>query len=192
MFQYLCERGSIMRDISKVYSWGDFVAFVLEEYKPDDEGGSHPILDQVAADLHSGDLQRRNGHGDPIQPWKSPAELHATYLLPIEVDELSIMKSWRLSWVATIKLGPQLTATQEYKQFGWKGALQLEAKRLRANRKKVGLSISNTDLSTLLAKYAADNNIKTVQGKAPNSEYIRSYVLANRKVNNPAINTSKQ
>ena len=181
-----------MRDISKVYSWGDFVAFILEEYKPDDEGGSHPILDQVAADLHRGDLQRRNRRGDPLKPWRSQSELRASYLLPTEVDARPIMRQWRISWDVKVKMGPQLTAAEECRQFGWKGALELQAKRIRADKKKVGLSISNTDLSTLLAKYAADNNIKTVQGKAPNSEYIRSYVLTNRKVNNPATNTSKQ
>jgi hypothetical protein len=181
-----------MESTIEVYSWGDFVTFIHESCEIEPDIGSRPILDQVAADLLSGKLQRRNSKGHPIAPWQSTDELRESYLMPAEVDELPIMKSWRLSWVEIIKLGPQLTATQEYKQFGWKGALKLEANRIRADRKKVGLSIPNTDLSTLLAKYAAENNIKTVQGKAPNSEYIRSYVLTNRKVNNPATNTSKQ
>lgn len=180
-----------MQSTIKVYSWGGFVTFIHENCEIESDIGSHPILDQVATDLLSGKLQRRNSKGHPIAPWKSTNELRESYLTPAEVDELLIMKSWRLSWVEIIKLGPQLTAAQECEQFGWKGALQLEANRLRAERKKVGLRISNTDLSTLLAKYAADNNIKTAQGKAPNSGYIRSYVLTNRKVNNPATNTSK-
>lgn len=181
-----------MRNTSEAYSWGDFVVFIRTTYELKSDVGSHPVLDQVATDLHSGELQRRNRRGDPIKPWESLTELRASFLSPSEVDERPVMRQWRLSWDTTIEMEPQLTAAEEQKQFGWAGALKLEANRIRADRKKVGLSISKKDLATLLARYAAENNIKTVQGKAPNSEYIRSYVLTNRKVNNPATNTSKQ
>lgn len=93
-----------------VYSWGDFVTFIHESYEIEPDIGSHPILDQVATDLLSGKLQRRNSKGHPIAPWQSTDELRESYLMPAEVDELPIMKSWRLSWVTGVTFDPHKDA----------------------------------------------------------------------------------
>jgi hypothetical protein len=95
-----------MQGSVEVYSWGDFVRFIHEICEIEPDIGSHPILDQVAADLHFGKLQRRNSKGHPITPWQSTDELRQSYLIPAEVDELPIMKSWRLSWVTSITFDP--------------------------------------------------------------------------------------
>ena len=123
-----------------VYPWGTFDSFARTacKHKPKPKGGSHHVLDVVASDLRTGDLQRRDKRGHPIEPWRLPSHLAKSYLLPVEVNARPIMKRWLLTWNPEQKKPRQLTPQQEVKKFGWKGALQLEAARIRASYKAGG------------------------------------------------------
>ena len=86
-----------MQDTIKVYPWGDFDSFVREACTHNFEIKSHPVLDAVALDLHTGDLQRRDKLGPPTQPWQLPTGAAKSYLVPEEVNARPIMKAWLFS-----------------------------------------------------------------------------------------------
>lgn len=110
------------RNTNKVYSWKVFDTFARKacNHKPKLKRESHPVLDAVAMDLHTGVLQRRDKLGHPIERWILPSGLAESYLLPAEVNARPIMKTWLLEWVPEPKKPRKLTPLQEVKKYGWK------------------------------------------------------------------------
>ncbi len=178
-----------MQDTIKVYPWGDFDSFVRKACVHKSKTESHPVLDAVASDLHTGDLQRRDKLGHPTQPWQLPTEVAKSYLFPEEVNARPIMKTWLLTWNPAQKQPKKQTPRAEVKAYGWKGALQAEGGRIRAKYKSKGLEIPNTRLSNLLHAYAVKHGIKTDMGRVPGAEYIRNHVIPKKNVNNPNSRT---
>ena len=171
-----------MLNTNNVYSWKVFDSFVRTacNHKPKPKWGSHHVLDVVASDLRTGDLQRRDKRGHPIEPWLLPSHLAKCYLLPAEVNARPIMKRWLLTWNPEQEKPRQLTPQQEVKKFGWKGALQLEAARIRASYKAGGGRVIGTYLATLVHAYAVKNNITTDGVLIPSGAYIRSHVTSKK------------
>lgn len=173
---------------SKVYEWKFFDSFVKAVLDLGLEG-SHPMLDAVAEDLFTGALQRRDNMGNPVEPCRLPSDLSKSFLLPSEVNALPIMSKWRLSWdpESEDELIPNqpthrgLTPQEEFEEYGWKGALQLEEGRLRAKYKDANLKLPNVQLAKLLGAYAKKYNIVAGREKVPDSEYIRVQVLTKKK-----------
>ena len=56
-----------MPNTNNVYSWKVFDTFIRKacNHKPKPKWGSHHVLDVVASDLRTGDLQRRDKRGHP-------------------------------------------------------------------------------------------------------------------------------
>jgi hypothetical protein len=173
---------------SKVYEWKFFDSFVRAVLDLGPKG-SHPVLDAVAEDLFTGALQRRDSMGNPVEPCRLPSDLSKSFLLPSEVNALPIMSKWRLSWgpESEDELIPNqpthrgLTPQEEFEEYGWKGALQLEEGRLRAKFKDANLKLPNVQLAKLLGAYAKKYNIVAGREKVPDSEYIRVQVLTKKK-----------
>ena len=168
-----------MPNTNNVYSWKVFDSFIRKacNHKPKPKWGSHHVLDVVASDLRTGDLQRRDKRGHPIEPWLLISDVAKSYLLPVEVNARPIMKRWLLTWNPEQEKPRQLTPQQEVKKFGWKGALQEEEKRIRATKKSGGVKVYKTQLASHLYRYALSNKITTSGGVNPSSEYIRNHVL---------------
>ena len=93
----------VMPNTNNVYSWKVFDSFVRKEWDQSSETESHPVLDEVARDLHTGALQSRDMQGRPVQPWRLPTHLAKCYLLPAEVNARPIMKRWLLTWNPELK-----------------------------------------------------------------------------------------
>ena len=173
---------------SKVFEWKFFDSFVRAVLDLGPKG-SHPVLDAVAEDLFTGALQRRDSMGNPVEPCRLPSDLSKSFLLPSEVNALPIMSKWRLSWdpESEDELIPNqpthrgLTPQEEFEEYGWKGALQLEEKRLRAKHKDAEVDLTNARLAKLVGDYAAKYKIVAERGKAPDPEYIRTHVLSKKK-----------
>lgn len=174
---------------SNVYEWRVFANFIGQKFEPGSDFISHPVLDEIALDLMTGALQRRNKNGHPIEPWQSPSDLAKSFLLPSEANARPVMGKWLLRWdpereeqLIPEQSMPQCpTALEEYEMYGWKGALQLEEKRLRAKYKMGDLTLTNTLLSKLLSAYAKEHNIVAGRERVPDSEYIRVHVLTKKK-----------
>ena len=173
---------------NKVYEWKFFDSFVraVVDLGPK---GSHPTLDAVAEDLFTGALQRRDKMGNPVEPWQLPSDLAKSFLLPSEVNVRPIMSKWLLVWnpESEEELIPKqpmhrgLTPQEEFEEYGWKSALQLEEERIRAKFKDAGLPLTNTHLAELISAYAKKHNIVAAREKVPDSEYIRVHVLTKKK-----------
>ena len=174
-----------MKEGPKVYSWGDFVAFVNRNSNHDPALGSHPVVDAIAGDLLEQRLIRRDASARPVGPWKLPSELSKSYLLPAEVNARPAMKNWLLEWDPV----HQLTPAEELAAYGWKGALQLEEKRIRASFKATGLRLPNTTLAARLWDYAKTNGIQADRGRVPSVEYIRNHVISGFNGKNPSTKT---
>jgi hypothetical protein len=170
-----------MKEGPKVYSWGDFVAFVNRNSNHDPALGSHPVVDAIAGDLLEQRLIRRDASARPVGPWKLPSELSKSYLLPAEVNARPAMKNWLLEWDPV----HQLTPAEELAAYGWKGALQLEEKRIRASFKAKGLRLPNTTLAATLWHYAKTNGIQIDRGRTPSANYIRNWIISKSKGKNP-------
>ncbi len=184
-------KGLAMQATIKVYPWKVFNSFVRKAYKHKSKTDSHPVLDAVASDLHTGDLQRRDKLGHPTQPWQLPTEVAKSYLFPEEVNARPIMKAWLLTWDPAQEPPKKLTPKQEVDELGWKGALQLEEKRIRERFRVDAINISNTELAARLRKYAVKYGIHTNTGRVPEASYIRTHVISKKKVNNPNSPTKK-
>jgi hypothetical protein len=171
-----------MKGAHKVYPWRDFVAFVNEAQNHDASSGTHSVVDAIARDLLEGHLMRRDESARPIGPWQLPSELpENTYLLPSEVNARPIMKDWLLEWSPA----HQLTTAEELAKYGWKGALQLEEKRIREEFRQGGITLRNTTLAEMLLKYAKSNGILTGREEVPAVGTIRNQVISKSKGRNP-------
>lgn len=130
-----------MKGVPKVYPWRDFLTYVHKALNHDLGSGSHPVVDAIAIDLLEGHLIRRDDSAHPTGPWQLPSELAAgTYLHPSEVNARPIMKDWLLEWSPA----HQLSTAEEVKTYGWKGALQLEEKRIRVSFNAMVINIAKT------------------------------------------------
>ena len=177
-----------MKGSPKVYPWRDYVAFVSKARNHDPSSGSHPVVDAIARDLLEGHLMRRDESAQPIGPWRLPSELPGnTYLLPSEVNARPIMKDWLLEWSPT----HQLSTAEELAKYGWKGALQLEEKRIREEYREGRVQLRNTTLSARLHNYAKTNGILTDRGTVPAVDTIRSHVISKSKGRNPRASAIK-
>jgi len=173
---------------SKVYEWKFFDSFLRATLDLGSKG-SHPVLDVVAQDLFTGALQRRDSMGNPVKPCHLPSDLSKSFLLPSEVNVRPIMSTWRLSWdpesedelIPNQPMHGGYTPQEEFEEYGWKGALQLEEGRLREKYRDAGLNLPNAQLSRLLGTYAKKYNIVAAREKVPDPEYIRTSVLTKRK-----------
>ena len=173
-----------MQNTNNFYSWKVFDTFVRKACKHK-SSNSHPVLDAVALDLGTGDLQRRDKLGHPIQGWMGsnpilPSGLAKSYLLPAEVNARPIMKTWLLEWAPEQKKPRKLTPLQEVKKYGWKMALQLESLRIQDLYKAGGAHIVRTQLAIRVHAYAAKNTITTDGVLIPSSEYIRTHVVSKK------------
>jgi hypothetical protein len=83
---------------SKVYEWKFFDSFVRAVLDLGSDAISHPILDEIAKDLNTGALQRRDKMGNPVEPWQLPSDVAKSFLLPSEVNVRPIMSKWLLVW----------------------------------------------------------------------------------------------
>ena len=196
-----------MQNTNNVYSWEVFDTFVRKACKhkpelkweshpvldavasdlgtgdlqrPDKRGHpieweSHPVLDAVAMDLHTGVLQRRDKLGHPIERWILPSGLAESYLLPAEVNPRPIMKTWLLEW--TPEQESVLAPQEEVDKFGWLGALKLEEKRHRALLKAEGISFHKTQRAEHLRAYAVKHKILNSRGEIPSVGAIRNGVF---------------
>ena len=160
---------------NQVYPWGTFDSFVRKECGHSSETESHPVIDEVARDLHTGALQSRDMQGRPVQPWQHPAELAKSYLLPSEVNARPVMKRWLMEWNPEQKSG--LTPQEEVDKFGWLGALKLEEKRHRALLKAEGISFHTTQRAEHLRVYAVKHKILNRRGEIPAVGSIRNGVF---------------
>ena len=123
---------------SKVYEWKFFDSFVRAVLDLGSDIISHPILDVIAQDLNTGALQRRDRMGNPVNPWQLPSDLAKSFLLPSEVNARPIMGKWLLVWnpeseeelIPKQPMHKGRTPQEEFEIYGWKGALQLEEKRV--------------------------------------------------------------
>jgi len=120
-------------------------------------------------------LQWRDKKGHPVKPSKSPLAVTKSFLSPSEVNARPIMATWQLDWDPKLELG--LTAQEEYEQFGWKGALKLEEKRLQATLKAKGISLHKTERAELLRDYALKHGIVNKSGEVPSVGSIRNAVF---------------
>ncbi len=161
-----------MQNTNNVYPWEVFDSFVRKEWDHSSETESHPVLDEVARDLHTGALQSRDMQGRPVQSWQHPAELAKSYLLPSEVNARPVMKRWLMEWNPEQKSG--LTPQEEVDKFGWLGALKLEEKRHRALLKAEGISFHTTQRAEHLRVYAVKHKILNRRGEIPAVGTIRN------------------
>jgi len=174
---------------SKVYEWRVFAYFIGQEFEPSSGFISHPVLDAIALDLMTGALQRRNKNGHPVKPWQRPSDLAKSFLLPSEANARPVMGKWLLYWdpereeqlIPKQPMSQCQTPFEECEMYGWKGALQLEEKRLRAKYRLGSLTLTNTLLSKLLSAHAKEHSIVAGREKVPDSEYIRVHVLTKKK-----------
>ena len=166
-----------MQNTNNVYLWEVFDSFVRREWDHSSETESHPVLDGVARDLHSGALQSRDMQGRPVKPWRLPSHLSKCYLLPAEVNARPVMKKWLMEWNPEQESG--LTPQEEVDKFGWLGALKLEEKRHRALLKAGGIRFHNTQRAEYLRAYALKHKIPTSRGEVPSVGTIRN-ALFNR------------
>ena len=164
-----------MQNTNNVYLWEVFDSFVRREWDHSSETESHPVLDEVARDLHSGALQSRDMQGRPVKPWQHPAELAKSYLLPSEVNARPVMKRWLLVWAPERE--NKLTPQDEVDKFGWLGALKLEEKRHRALLKAGGIRFHNTQRAEYLRTYAVKHKIRNSRGEIPSVGSIRNGVF---------------
>lgn len=164
-----------MQNTNNVYPWEVFDSFVRKEWDHSSETESHPVLDEVARDLHTGALQSRDMQGRPVQSWQHPAELAKSYLLPSEVNARPVMKRWLMEWNPEQKSG--LTPQEEVDKFGWLGALKLEEKRHRALLKAGGIRFHNTQRAEYLRTYAVKHKIRNSRGEIPSVGSIRNGVF---------------
>jgi hypothetical protein len=70
-------------------------------------------------------------------------------------------------------------------KYGWKGALQLEEKRIREEFRQGGITLRNTTLAEMLLKYAKSNGILTGREEVPAVGTIRNQVISKSKGRNP-------
>lgn len=177
---------------NRAQSWRTFTSFIKQACNFEPNQNSNAVLDELAKDLYTGVLQRRNELGHPIEPWERPSDLAESYLFVDEVNARPVMVKWRLVWSPEPERPETLTPSQEVEQFGWKGALQLEEKRIRALFTAGGIKIANTTLSERLQGYAKTHDIRTVGGVVPSANYIRNWVISKSKGKNPSASTVKK
>ncbi len=157
----------IMKKTIEVYTWATLASFVRDARNFKENQNSNEVLDVLAKDLYTGDLQRRDTSGYPTKPWEHILELGKSYLLPAEVNARPVMKKWLLEWSPEAEKTKILTSGQKVEQFGGKGALNLKEKRIRSSSKAAGIKISNTMLAGQFQVCALHNDIRTDEGVTP-------------------------
>jgi hypothetical protein len=176
----------------KVFSWKAFATFVHRQTRYRSRKTAHPLLDAVATELHTGALIRRDKKGNPGEPRLNPLELRKSYLDPDEVNQLAMMKKWRLVWTPTpVVKKPKISAptpaaetpkvttvSQQVQSYGWKATLQIEANRLWKEQKSLGVKPVKTTIAKLLHKFAQEHRINGDRGGIPDAESIRTHVLS--------------
>jgi hypothetical protein len=176
----LCRSDPITNSKQKVFSWKAFATFVHKQtgYKAQEK--AHPVLDAVASELLIGSLIRRNRKGYPVKPWSEPSDLPESYLDPCEVNQLAIMKKWRLSWSPTqvVKKSKMPTVAQQVQRHGWKATLQIEATRVWKEQKSLGVKPVLTRIAEQLYQFALKHQIRGDHGKTPTAGYIRTHVIS--------------
>ncbi len=134
----------------------------------------------MASELLTGSLIRRNRKGYPIKPWSEPSDLRSSYLDPCEVNQLAIMKKWRLSWSPTqvVKKSKMPTVAQQVQRHGWKATLQIEATRVWKEQKSLGVKPVLKRIAEQLYQFALKHQIRGDHGKTPTAGYIRTHVIS--------------
>ena len=173
--------------IQTVFSWRAFATFVHKQTRYKAQQTAHPVLDAVARELFTGSLMRRNRKGYPIKPWSEPSDLRRSYLDPVEVNQLTIMKQWRLVWTpAPLTKRPKTpTVAQELERHGWKAILQIEATRIWQEQKSFGVKPVLTRISDQVHKFALMHKIQGDHGRVPTAGYIRSHVISRKAWTRP-------
>ena len=176
----LCRSAHITSSKQKVFSWKAFATFVHKQTGYKSQEKAHPVLDAVASALLTGPLIRRDRKGYPIEPWSEPSDLRKSYLDPCEVNQLEIMKKWRLSWSPTqvVKRSKKLTVSQLVQIHGWKATLQIEATRIWKEQKSLGVKPVLTRIAEQLYQFALKHQIRGDHGKTPTAGYIRTHVIS--------------
>jgi hypothetical protein len=164
-----------MQKNKQVFIWETFYTFIRQTYRLEPSQRSHDILDVLAKDLYTGDLQRRDTSGYPIEPWQRPSDLAESYLFVDEVNARPVMKKWLLEW--NPERDNRLTPQEEVDKYGWLGALKLEEARHRALLKAGGIRFHITQRTAHLHAYAVKHNITNRRSEIPAIGTIRNAVF---------------
>lgn len=166
---------------SSVYKWADFSSFVMQKTNWGADDRCPAILDCVARDLLLGRLVRYDLHGIPADPPKTAGAVSRSFLDPIAVNRLPVMKQWRLRWLPGATSGHALlTPAQRREQFGWKATLHQEAVRYWLGLKAVGGTPTLVGAASELHRFATRYGIKTDHGRIPSAIYIRTHVISRK------------
>jgi len=174
-------RGDPMQgSLQTVFSWKAFATFVYKQTGYKAPQTAHPVLDAVARELLTGSLMRRNRKGHPTKPWSGPLDLRRSFFDPVEVNQLTIMKQWRLVWTpAPLTKRPKTpTVAQQLKRLGWKATLQIEATRIWQEQKSLGVKPVLSRIAEQLYQFALKHQIQGDRGRVPTAEYIRNHVIS--------------